>query len=88
MMKDRIIEPFFSQEATVTSHSYLDMLEHYTLPQFPCDAWFQQDGALPNFGNVVRHILNNRFPNTWTRRGGFVAWPLRSPDITPLGSFL
>jgi hypothetical protein len=73
-MNYRIIEPFFFQEAKVTSHSYLDMSEHYTLPQLPCDAWFQQDGEAPNFRNIVRYILNKRFPNTWTRRGGFAAW--------------
>jgi hypothetical protein len=44
MMKDHIIGPLFFQKATVTSHLYLDVEEHYTVPQLHCDAWFQQDG--------------------------------------------
>jgi hypothetical protein len=84
MMKDRIIGPFFFQERTVTSHLYLDMLEHYAVPQLPCDAWFQWDGASPHFGNTVRQFLNERFPNKWIGRGSFLAWPPRSPDLTPL----
>jgi hypothetical protein len=87
MMKDRIIGPFFFQEGTVTSHSYLEMLEHYTGPQLSCDAWFQRDGAPSHFGNIVRHFLNERFPNKWIGRGGFLAWPPRTPDLTPLDFF-
>jgi hypothetical protein len=67
---------------TVTSHSYLDMLEHYAVPQLPWDAWLQQDGAPPHFGNIVRQFLNERFPNKWIGRGSFLAWPPRSPDLT------
>jgi hypothetical protein len=84
MMKYRII----FQEGTVTSHSYLDMLEHYAVPHLPCDAWFQQDGAPPHFGNTVRQFLNERLPNKWIGRDGFLAWPPRSPDLTPLDFFL
>jgi hypothetical protein len=53
MTKGRIIGPSFFQEITLTGHSYLAMLEHYTVPQLPCDAWFQQDGTPPYFGNIV-----------------------------------
>ena len=28
--------------------------------------------------------LNECFPNRWLGRGGPVAWPPRSPDLTPL----
>jgi hypothetical protein len=64
------------------------MLEHYAVPQLPCDAWFQQDGAPLHFGNIVRQFLNERFPNKWIGRGSFLAWPSRSPDLTPLDFFL
>jgi hypothetical protein len=40
MVINCIIGPFFFQEATVTSDSYLDMLEHYIMLKLPCDTWF------------------------------------------------
>jgi len=30
----------------------------------------------------VREYLNESFPNRWLGRGGPVAWPPRSPDLT------
>ena len=32
--------------------------------------------------------LNESFPNCWLGRGGPVAWPPRSPDLTPLDYYL
>ena len=32
--------------------------------------------------------LNESFPNRWLGRGGPVAWPQRSPDLTPLDYYL
>jgi len=32
--------------------------------------------------------LNESFPNRWLGRGGPVAWPPRSPDLTPLDYYL
>ena len=46
--------------------------------------YFQHDGALPHYTNRVRELLNELFPNCWSGRGGPVAWPPRSPDLTPL----
>jgi hypothetical protein len=36
----------------------------------------------------VRDYLNESFPNRWLGRGGPVAWPPRSPDLTPLDYYL
>jgi hypothetical protein len=88
MKKYRIIGPFFFQEATVISHSYLDILENGTVPQLPCDSWLQQNGEPPNFGKIVHRFLNEPFRNKWIGRGGFLTWPPRSPYLTPLGFFL
>ena len=49
---------------------------------------FQQDGAPPHWGLIVRDFLNETFPNRWIRRNGPTPWPPRSPDITPLDFFL
>ena len=36
----------------------------------------------------MRDYLNESFPNRWLRRGGPVAFPPRSPDLTPLDYYL
>jgi hypothetical protein len=66
------------------SGSHLDMFEHCAVPQLARDARFQEDGARPHFGNTARQFLNERFTNKWIGNGGVLAWPSRSPDLTPL----
>jgi hypothetical protein len=46
--------------------------------------YFQHDGAPPHYTQHVREYLNESFPNRWLVCGGPVAWPPRSPDLTPL----
>lgn len=53
---------------------------------FPC--YFQQDGAPPHYGTVVRQWLDGQFPGHWIGRRGSVEWPPRSPDLTPLDFYL
>ena len=50
--------------------------------------YFQHDGALPHYTRHVREYLNESFPNRCLDRGGPVAWPQRSPDLTPLDYYL
>ena len=45
---------------------------------------FQHDGAPPHYTRHGRDYLNESFLNRWLGRGGPVAWPPRSPDLTPL----
>ena len=40
--------------------------------------------GLPHITLGTREYLNECFPNCWLGRGGAVAWPPRSPDLTPL----
>ncbi|GBM96102.1 hypothetical protein AVEN_29504-1 [Araneus ventricosus] len=58
------------------------------IPQFPEVVIFQQDGAPPHYGNIVREFLDTTFPQRWISRGAVMAWPPRSPDITPLDFYL
>lgn len=91
LMHNRIVGPFFFAEPTITANVYLDMLELYVEPQLrPFQPWivFQQDGAPPHWGLVVRDFLNDNFPDRWIGRDGPTPWPPRSPDITPLDFFL
>jgi hypothetical protein len=74
--------PFFFTEMTVTGIAYLDMLQQFLIPQLDEDdqegcIHFQQDGA-----------SNTRFPGQWIGRAVPIAWPPRSPDLTPLDFFL
>ncbi|GFT41032.1 DUF4817 domain-containing protein [Trichonephila clavipes] len=46
--------------------------------------WFQQDGAPSHYARHAREHLDRTFPNRWIGRGGPVAWPPRSPDLSPL----
>jgi hypothetical protein len=50
--------------------------------------WLQLDGAPAHFARPVRQWLNNNYPRRWIGRRGFIAWPPRSCDITPLDFFL
>ncbi|GBN57901.1 hypothetical protein AVEN_228741-1 [Araneus ventricosus] len=77
-----------TQHHAVTSSIYLDMLQLYAVPQFPEGVIFQQDGAPPHYGNIVRQFLNTTFPQRWIGRDVVMAWPPRSPDLTPLDFYL
>ena len=48
---------------------------------------FQQDGAPPHYNSDVRPFLDEVLPNKWIARRGFVEYPPRSPDLTPLDFF-
>jgi hypothetical protein len=95
VLRDRVIGPFFFAERTVTAITYLDILENYAIPQLQQaeEEWghelrFQQDGAPPHWGLIVRECLDRVFPGRWIGRGGPVSWPPRSPDLTPPDFFL
>lgn len=94
ILGNQILGPYFFDE-NVNAMSYLDFLrinlEDY-LDELPLNLfehiWFQQDGAPAHYSNAVRAYLNDRFPEKWIGRGGPVAWPPRSPDLTKLDFFL
>ena len=50
--------------------------------------YFQHDGAPPHYTRHVREYINESFPNRWLGRGGPVAWPPRSPDLTTLDYYI
>ena len=70
----------------------LDMLQEFLNPQLDEDdqegrIQFQQDGAPPHYLGEVREYLNTRFPGRWIGRAAPIAWPPRSPNLTPLDFF-
>jgi hypothetical protein len=52
------------------------------------DAFAQQDGASPNYLGDVREYLSSRFQGRWIGKMAPIAWPPRSPNLTPLDVFL
>jgi transposase len=93
MMGGQIIGPFFI-EGNLTGDVYLGMLQQQIIPAIQASrddfeqVWFQQDGAPPHYSRQVRHYLDNVFPNRWIGRRGFIEWPARSPDLSPLDYFM
>ncbi|KFM78615.1 hypothetical protein X975_09761, partial [Stegodyphus mimosarum] len=64
LIHDRVIEPFFFTEKTVSSVVYLDMLENFVFPQLEelqPHVFLQQDGTPPHWGTIVRSSLNDHF---------------------------
>jgi hypothetical protein len=86
-MHDKLIGPFFFLEKAVTRRSYLDMQELYALPQLPPHTILQQGGTLPHFCHHVRSNLDREIAGRWIGISEPIAWPLRSPELTPLTFF-
>jgi hypothetical protein len=100
IVKNKIIGPYFFDN-NVNGLNYLHFLQNFLIPTlvnlYPSrnnpgildeNLWYQQDGAPPHYAAVVRHYINQVFPNKWIGRRGPVEWPPRSPDLTPLDFFL
>lgn len=97
ILGDEIIGPFFI-DGNLDGPKYVIMLHHQIVPAMFASAarqniaWnevlFQQDGAPAHYARLVRDYLDIVFPNRWIGRGGPIAWPPRSPDLTPLDFFL
>lgn len=64
-----------------------DLLENIPL-NLRRNFWFQLDGCPAHYGRGPRQWLNVHFPGKWIGRAGPVAWPPRSPDLTPLDFFV
>lgn len=94
MINGTIIGPLFI-EGTLRGENYLNLIRHVVeelLEDVPLqrlgDLHFQHDGAPAHYARRVREYLNEEFPRRWIGRGGPIAWPPRSPDLTPLDFYL
>lgn len=88
-----LIGPYMFEQ-TVNAENYLQMLYEVIIelennpvfvqlrPIREKMIW-QQDGAPPHYGNIVRDFLNDTFYE-WIGRRGTIEWPARSPDLTPM----
>jgi hypothetical protein len=87
---DRIIGPFFFSWANCQRNLLSQYVENFALPQLQeaeaqsqHEIRFQQDGAPPHWSLHVRALPNQLYPSRWLGRDGPIAWPPRSPDLTP-----
>lgn len=92
MSQDGLVGPVFFHD-NVNAENYLNMLKSDLIPYLKgkrraTTTYFQQDGAPAHFAKRVRDYLNEKFPLRWIGRMGPIAWPARSPDLTPLDFFL
>ena len=72
----KVYGPFFFAEPTVTGMLQLQQ-------DIGRDFIFQQYGAIPHFHREVTSYVN-RTVVAWIGCGKKIAWPPRSPDLTPL----
>lgn len=90
---DRIIGPFFF-EGNLTGPRYSEFLQDIIPNVFedvPINRnriWWQQDGASVHNTVGTTNFLNQQFGNHWFGLRGPHRWPTRSPDLTPLDTFL
>lgn len=94
-----IIGPYFFENATgaaitVSGEAYRQMISNYFIPQlrehpaYSSRTWFQQDGATCHTARATMDQLRELFPQKLISRFGDIAWPPRSPDLTPMDFFL
>ena len=90
VLGNRLIGPFvFDNNLTGNTHEAFlrnelpGLLEDIPL-MIRSQMYFEHDGVPPHYTCRVREFLNQSFPNRWLGRGGPVAWPPRSPDLTPV----
>lgn len=94
MIGDHLIGPFVLP-SRLSGPAYLTFLQE-DFPGLMEDVdlatrrwmWFQHDGAPAHFSTIVRDYLRSIYSDRWVGRGGPVAWPARSPDLTPLDFYL
>lgn len=87
-----LIGPFFF-DGTVTGQRYLDKLRDDVVPAL--QNWpnrqnlvLVQDGAPAHHSKIARAYLDQQFTNWIGRASKFIAWPARSPDLTPMDFYL
>jgi hypothetical protein len=91
--KERVYGPSFFMETTITGIVYLNILQHFLIPQLyergqEGRIHLQQDGAPLHYLGEVREYLNTCFSGLWIGRAWPLGLPPRSPDLTALDFFL
>ncbi|KAJ4433088.1 hypothetical protein ANN_15345 [Periplaneta americana] len=74
----------------LTDAGYLSFLQTELIQQLDViplatrfNMWLLQHGAPAHYDRAVKLHLDERFPSRWIGRKVPIAWPARSPDLTP-----
>ncbi|KDR18551.1 hypothetical protein L798_07370 [Zootermopsis nevadensis] len=79
---------------TVSVERCAAMLNEFLLPELRRRhndirlVWFQQDGTTSHMARISMQTVREMFPGRVISRYGDVAWPPRSPDLSPCDYFL
>lgn len=96
LLGNELIGPFIFN-TTLNGERYLHLLRNEIIPAIrqvvPNDEnfgrlWFQQDGCPAHNTAGVRLFLRQTFGEQIISLNGPVAWPARSPDLSPLDFYL
>lgn len=93
LLNNVVLGPVFLQR--LNGASYLSMLQddvEQLLEEVPLrnvvNLFYQHDGAPAHYCRAVREYLDRTYPGRWVGRAGPVAWPARSPDLTPMDFYV
>jgi hypothetical protein len=64
------------------------MTDNFAVGQIPHRSTMKYDSAPQHYHNEVHTFLDRIFSNWWIGRAGPIAWPPRSPHLTPPYFFL
>ncbi len=84
-------DPYYFDNETARKQDYCELIDSYVRAEaenFPDNALFQQDGALPHTSHAARSLLADIFDQNWIGKYGPTNWPARSPDLTPIDFYL
>lgn len=91
ILNETLIGPFFFDYTlnSVRFHNFLTHEFRDAVQNLPLavqqNLYFQLDGASIHNAVIVKNWLNNNFPMRWIGRNSpLIAWPPRSPDVTPM----
>lgn len=90
-----MIGPFLFNEMNSNGTVYLYLFENYyvfliltTLKMYIIGLYLKQYGVLSHYKECVYETFDKKFQHRWTGKGGPIAWPSWSPDLTTCKPFL
>lgn len=94
IVNNSLVGPVFLDRLnSVTYENFLSETLPVLLEDVPLaslrNMYYQHDGAPAHYSRRARELLDREYPGRWIGRGSTViAWPARSPDLTPLDFYL
>ena len=95
LMGNQLIGPYFLDGGSLNGERYLQFCQEVLpglLENVPLATrqamWFQHDGCPAHNTLAVSRHLDAQFGTRWIGNRSRIAWPARSPDLTPLDYFL